>query len=128
MDKYTKNRTLAFVQGKCPQCQTGKVFTHPLLSKHYREVHETCPHCGVKFQQEPGFFWGAMYFSYGLTVGLCITLGVVFYSIYETPPLFLTAGTIVGATLLLFPLNMRISRLLLIYLAAPYRKFDKSKV
>ena len=30
-------------------------------------MHERCPHCGVKFEREPGFFLGSIYINYGLT-------------------------------------------------------------
>lgn len=125
MSRHTGNRFAAFLQGKCPRCQTGQVFSSSLFSPNFRQVNETCPHCKVKFQSEPGFFWGAMYFSYALVVGLSIVMGVIFYSIYKEPPLLLTSGTIIGTAVLLMPFNLRLSRLLMIYVAAPYRKYDK---
>lgn len=30
-------------------------------------MHENCPHCGAKFEREPGFFLGSIYVNYGLT-------------------------------------------------------------
>ncbi len=30
-------------------------------------MHEKCPHCGVKFEREPGFFLGSIYINYGIT-------------------------------------------------------------
>ena len=30
-------------------------------------MHKNCPHCGVKFEREAGFFLGSIYFNYGLT-------------------------------------------------------------
>jgi hypothetical protein len=30
-------------------------------------MHNECPHCGVKFEREPGFFLGSIYINYGLT-------------------------------------------------------------
>ena len=29
-------------------------------------MHDECPECGVSFEREPGFYYGAMYFSYGI--------------------------------------------------------------
>ena len=29
---------------------------------------ERCSHCGLKYQPEPGFFYGAMFVSYGLSI------------------------------------------------------------
>jgi hypothetical protein len=31
-------------------------------------MHEKCSHCGLIYQIEPSFFYGAMYVSYGLNV------------------------------------------------------------
>ena len=39
-------------------------------------MHERCPVCGHKFEREPGYFLGAMYFSYALSIppGLLLVL------------------------------------------------------
>lgn len=30
-------------------------------------MHETCSGCNLKYEREPGFFLGTIYFNYGLT-------------------------------------------------------------
>ena len=35
-------------------------------------MEENCPHCGLKFERESGFFLGAIYFNYGLTALIVI--------------------------------------------------------
>jgi hypothetical protein len=30
-------------------------------------MHRACPHCGLVFEREPGFFLGSIYINYGLT-------------------------------------------------------------
>ena len=39
-------------------------------------MYESCPVCGLKYEREPGYFLGAMYFSYMLSIppGLAIVL------------------------------------------------------
>jgi hypothetical protein len=39
-------------------------------------TYERCPVCGLKYEREPGYFLGAMYFSYMLSIppGLAIVL------------------------------------------------------
>ncbi len=32
------------------------------------DINQYCPVCGLEFEREPGYFLGAMYFSYGLSV------------------------------------------------------------
>lgn len=115
----------AFLKGRCPQCRTGSIFKGGLFSRNFKDVHERCGHCNVKYEQEPGFFWGAMYFSYALIVGLLIFLSVLMFSLYDDPSLLLLCVVIIGVSLPLTPFLMRLSRLLLIYVAAPYRKFKK---
>ena len=46
---------------RCPICGVGGLF------KGILAMRETCPHCGVKFEREPGFFLGSIYINYGLT-------------------------------------------------------------
>ncbi len=47
----------------CPECRRGKVFANLFL-----KMNPTCPVCGLKFEREPGYFLGAMYFSYAMAI------------------------------------------------------------
>lgn len=115
----------SFVEGKCPQCREGKMFkTGPLNLSHFREMHTNCPVCGVKFEHEPGFFWGAMYFSYALVVALCVTLGIIIFYFNDEPGLWTSSGIIIGVTLIASPFIFRLSRKFMVYLTAPYRHFN----
>jgi uncharacterized protein (DUF983 family) len=59
----------------CPRCREGAIFRAPLW-RGYLAMHERCPVCGLKFEREPGYFLGALYFSYLLSIlpGLAIVL------------------------------------------------------
>lgn len=114
----------AFFSGKCPHCRTGKVFKYSFYNvRKFKEMHETCPHCKVKFEQEPGFFWGAMYFSYALNVALMITTGVAYYTLspWDSDGPFMIL--LITLTVLFMPITFRASRLLMMYIAAPYRRY-----
>lgn len=37
-------------------------------------MNEKCPSCGLAFSREPGYFSGAMYFSYALAIGVIMLL------------------------------------------------------
>ena len=37
-------------------------------------MHHHCPVCNESFERETGFYYGAMYVSYGLTVGFGVGL------------------------------------------------------
>ncbi|ADB17584.1 hypothetical protein Psta_2919 [Pirellula staleyi DSM 6068] len=46
---------------RCPVCGIGGLF------KGLLAMHDSCSHCGTKFEREPGFFLGSIYINYGLT-------------------------------------------------------------
>jgi len=111
--------------GKCPRCRKGKVFSHRFYNViNFSEVHANCPACGVKLEPEPGFFWGAMYFSYAINVAISIITGFTMFFVFNDPDLWIYISVIVPAILLLTPPMMRFSRLLMMYLIAPYRKYN----
>ncbi len=105
----------------CPRCQEGKVFESPnSYSAQLAKMNKTCPHCGEDFVREPGYYFGAAYVSYALTVALWVALlvalisfdaiGIIRFSISEDPILFLLLG--IGLLMVLLPLIYRISRVI----------------
>lgn len=118
----------SFTQGRCPQCREGKIFKSSVFNLlKFKQMHDNCPVCKVKFESEPGFFWGAMYFSYALNVGLAIVVGVIFFNTYEDPPLGLMIGTVFGISAVASPFVFRLARLLMMYIASPYRRYRSDK-
>jgi len=62
---------------KCPYCQEGDFFVaHPYNLRRAGDTYEKCPICQGKFSIEPGFYFGAMYVSYGITVAVAISMWV----------------------------------------------------
>src|SRR5689334_512492 len=59
----------------CPICRSGPIFRVPLW-RGFLAMNEKCPVCGLRFEREPGYFLGAMYFSYLLSIppGLAMVL------------------------------------------------------
>ena len=57
----------------------------PFHWKDFTLMLETCPHCGLRFHVEPGFFIGAMYISYVFIVGIIGTTAVVLVNFFEDP-------------------------------------------
>jgi uncharacterized protein (DUF983 family) len=63
----------------CPRCQEGDFFVaHPYNLRKAGDTHEYCPKCGLKYEKEVGFYYGAMYVSYALGVALFVTCWVTF--------------------------------------------------
>lgn len=61
---HTKGTLSAILRQKCPRCRVGGIFNG------LTATNRACPHCGLVFEREPGYFIGAMYFSYALAVAL----------------------------------------------------------
>lgn len=55
-------RLSAILKQLCPRCLQGQVFAALWQTNQY------CPVCRLEFEREPGYFLGAMYFSYGLAL------------------------------------------------------------
>ena len=51
----------------CPRCRQGAIFRASLW-RGYLAMHPRCPVCGLKYEREPGYFIGAMYVSYLLSI------------------------------------------------------------
>ena len=106
----------AVLAGKCPQCRKGDMFQYPLTKvSKFVKMNENCPNCGLRYEVEPGFFIGAMYFSYGVTVMLLITVGLVLYAL-NLNELYTYISTVVLINLLLLPFIFRYSRIAFLYL------------
>jgi uncharacterized protein (DUF983 family) len=101
------SRTLAIFRQRCPTCRRGQVFRSGLT------MNETCPICGIRFEREPGYFFGAMYFSYALGVpiiaGLSAILALTICRTWELQWVVIPAW---GIYLLLVPAVFRYSRIL----------------
>jgi uncharacterized protein (DUF983 family) len=57
----------AILRQRCPRCLEGPIFRFPLW-RGPLATHERCSVCGFKYEREPGYFLGAMYFSYALSI------------------------------------------------------------
>ncbi len=65
----------AIWQQLCPRCRRGPIYRTSLW-RGFLDMHERCPNCGLKFEREQGYFIGAMYISYLISIppGLVIVL------------------------------------------------------
>ena len=86
-------------------------------------MHSACPHCNQSFEPEPGFYFGAIFVSYGINTALFIASWITLSLVYPSYSLFLLLGLLVGIVLLSLPLSFRLSRS--IWLAL-FVRFDPS--
>ncbi|MGB0368672.1 MAG: DUF983 domain-containing protein, partial [Flavobacteriales bacterium] len=63
---------------KCPRCHEGDLFLHknPYSFTKLEKMPDNCPVCDQKYWPEPGFYYGAMYVSYALTIALSVAVFV----------------------------------------------------
>jgi len=71
-------------------------------------MHKHCPECGVSFEREPGFYYGALYFSYGIAVILATPLAIYLFLCKVNEILIFLA--VIGQLAIVSPLLFRYSR------------------
>lgn len=108
------------VHQKCPHCQEGNMFKHGAASLKFAVMNKNCPVCGFDFIQEPSFYFGAMYFSYGIQVAVFVFVYLVLRFTTNPADWVYITWMIVAAALIL-PLNFRWSRVAWINLFAKYK-------
>ena len=65
----TPSRLRAILEMKCPYCREGRFYrSHPYDLSQVGDTLDECPKCRRGYSVEYGFYMGAMYLSYGLTV------------------------------------------------------------
>lgn len=79
------------------------------------KMHERCNACGFVFEKETGFFFGAMFVSYGLACGIMIAAMILMWGILNLNP-FTVFITIAGAIFVTANYNFMLSRTIWIYL------------
>lgn len=112
-----KKKSHAILHAKCPRCREGAIFKHPLSKlPKFIEMHEHCPHCGLRYMIEPGFFYGAMYISYAFSVAIVLSIGFATYILGNDPPLWVYLVGVTIGLLLALPFSFRYSRVLMLHL------------
>lgn len=95
------------------------MFEHSLFNLgKFARMHDHCPYCDLNYHPEPGFYFGAAYFSYAFNIGIFVSLFVAINILSaERPPFWFYAAIILGTILVLLPLIFRLSRALMLYVA-----------
>ena len=112
-------------RAKCPQCRKGDMFSNNLYGFHLQHMHTNCSHCGLRFEREPGYFYAAMFISYGMNVAEMLLIGMLTYliTLNDTSPT-LYIKVIMSAIIVLSPFNFRYARVILLYWLTPGIHYD----
>ncbi|MDG2433217.1 DUF983 domain-containing protein [Flavobacterium sp.] len=117
----------SILTGTCPKCQNESMYLdkNPFNLTNTLKMHEKCSHCGLIYQIEPSFFYGAMYVSYGLNVATGIAAFIISYVILGTT-LKTAFIAIIIALIILFPYVLRWARNIYINMFVSYNpNWDK---
>lgn len=119
-----KSKVEAMLASKCPKCRVGKMFVGSTYGFRRQRMNDVCPYCGFRFEIEPGYFYAAMYVSYGLSVAQVVIAGFLTYEFTKSESPWVYLGVLLGVILLFAPFNFRYSRLILLYYLTPKVKYD----
>ncbi|WP_462290060.1 DUF983 domain-containing protein [Ekhidna sp.] len=79
-------------------------------------MHANCPNCNLRYEKEPGNFYGAMYVSYGFSTAIFLITAFILYYVFDDPELNVYLISILVVAAVLFPFNFRYSRVIFLYL------------
>jgi len=108
---------------KCPKCNKGNFFKerNPYALRTFDKMHEYCGYCHQDFRKETGFYIGALYASYGLTVFYGVILFLVLVLLLKLN-VWIYLITFSVSLILLLPIIYRKSRLIWINLFVSNKK------
>jgi uncharacterized protein (DUF983 family) len=104
----------SILRQRCPRCRIGGIFRDSIF-RGFPKMCERCGICDLKFEREPGYFLGAMYFSFALGVLIMAPIAILLWLVTG----WWITKVILWATVLFLPFAPTIalfSRVLWIYL------------
>ncbi|MHC2991216.1 hypothetical protein OB13_06280 [Pontibacter sp. HJ8] len=106
---------------KCPRCREGNMFPKgTLYTTRFADMHRNCPCCGQAYEPEPGYYYGAMYVSFGFNVAIFLVSLFILYQFVSEVTMAMMMG-IVGVVVIGFlPIIFRLSRVLWINIFIRY--------
>lgn len=112
----------AVLEGRCPRCRQGEIFSKPFYSlRGFDKMNAHCPHCGLRYEVEPGYFYGAMFVSYAISGGVALVIGFMLFYLAGDPSGWIYVAVIAPAMVLIAPVNFRLSRSLWLHYVAGIR-------
>ena len=117
---HSKSALGAMLTHQCPVCRGTSIYRNPRVYTFVDlgGMHTQCPRCQANLVPETGFYFGAAYVSWALTVALWVSilvvlkvldaLGWIEFGFLTHPITFL--GTGIVSTVVFFPYLFRLSR------------------
>src|ERR1041385_4678269 len=104
----------AILHGVCPRCRKGAIYRRSLF-RGWLDIHDRCPVCGLRFEREQGYYLGAMYVSYALSVPPVALLVLLIWLITHWRLDYVVLGAFL-ASLPVVPAVVRFSRIVWIHI------------
>mgnify|MGYP003386534587 FL=1 len=115
------SKLYSILKNKCPECQEGDFFySHPYDIKQLGKKHINCPNCKLKFESEPGFFYGSMYISYAIGVAIFVAWWVIKAVLFPEMEAGIMVLIMAFLQIALAPLSMYVSKLIWLNLFTSY--------
>jgi uncharacterized protein (DUF983 family) len=106
----------AIIECKCPRCKKGRIFTDsPFNFKTGRRYFTHCPVCNLKYEREPAFFEGGMYFNYAMNVAILVASGVATYVLLDDPNQWIYFGVSASMVVLMVSFTSRLSKSMMLH-------------
>jgi uncharacterized protein (DUF983 family) len=98
----------AVLRQVCPRCLRAKVW------EGLWRMRAVCPECGLRFEREPGYFLGAMYYSYAISIAAGAPPAIT--GMVLDWPTWATGLAATAAIALASPISFRLSRVLWLHM------------
>lgn len=111
------NKLSLIVREKCPHCKKGNAFNkRKSILEIIPKMKANCEICGYHYEREPGFYQGAMFVSYGLSLieGFVVFFILLFLNLNLN--IYTDLSIILGVIFLLSIRNFKLSRMIWLYL------------
>ena len=114
LSKGSKMYSILF--NKCPKCHIGRFWAtnNPFRNMIFstKNICKSCENCSLSYELEIGFWYGSMYVSYAISVGIMLIFWTLTNFFYPSINVLNEILIISFAIILISPLNYHISRLI----------------
>src|SRR5947208_393154 len=100
------SRFRAMLGQRCPRCRQGKIF------RNWIDPYKNCPACQMPFERERGYYIGAMYFSYALSIVFISLFMLLWYLVFPNLGLWWLSLLACATFLPFVPMIYRYSRVI----------------
>jgi hypothetical protein len=91
-----------------------------LYTTRFADMHPKCPYCGQDLEQEPGYYYGAMYVSFAFNVGIFLGALFILSLFVGEITTAMMMGVVIAVVVGLLPFIFRLSRAIWIHLFIRY--------